>query len=171
MQPVGDIPMPASFRYREIFYRGKPRHSKTDPFRIRHPSMDLGRRAKLFAPFDALRGFGDAVSAKKELYESRRDLSEEDLSELDRRLRLLKENCPARVQVTFFLPCTDENSEAFGLMGQYHTLSGLCLKVDEQVSRCLLMEGARISFKDLYALESEEGLFDPGPEDLFSDYE
>ena len=166
MQKVGDIPMPPAFRYREIFLRGKPRHAKTDPFRIRHPSMDLGRRAKLFAPFDALKGFGDAVSAKKELYESRRDLSEEDLAEMERRLHILKRRCPARIRVTFYVSCRDENSEAFGLRGQYHTLSGICLKVDGEKGRCLLMEGDQISFSDLYRLESEEGLFDHGPEDL-----
>lgn len=166
MQKVGDIPMPASFRYREIFCRGKPRHTKTDPFRIRHPSMDPGRRAKLFAPFDALKGFGDAVSAKKELYEDRRDLSEEDLAELERRLQILKGRCPARIRATFYVPCQDENSEAFGLRGQYHTISGVCMKVDAQIGRCLLMECARISFADLYCLESEEGLFDNGPEDF-----
>lgn len=166
MQKVGDIPMPAAFRYREIFYRGKPRHAKTDPFRIRHPSMDLGRRAKLFAPFDALKGFGDAVSAKKEIYESRRELNEGDQAELDRRLHILKSRCPARVRVTFYVPCQDENSEAWGKGGQYHTLSGICLKVDEQIGRCLLMEGERISFSDLYCLESEEGLFDREPEDF-----
>ncbi len=166
MQKVGDIPMPAAFRYREIFYRGKPRHAKTDPFRIRHPSMDLGRRAKLFAPFDALKGFGSAVSAKNELYESRRDLNEEELQELEMRLHILKDRCPARIRATFYVPCQDENSEAWGKGGQYHTLSGICLKVDEQIGRCLLMEGERISFSDLYCLESEEGLFDREPEDF-----
>ena len=164
MQKVGDIPMPAAFRYREIFYRGKPRHSKTDPFRIRHPSMDLGRRAKLFSPFDALKGFSSAVSAKNELYESRRDLNEEDLQELERRLHILKGRCPARIRATFYVPCQDENSEAWGKGGQYHTLSGTCLKVDAQTGRCLLMEEERISFSDLYCLESEDGLFDEGPE-------
>ncbi|MBQ1923416.1 MAG: hypothetical protein II189_06315 [Lachnospiraceae bacterium] len=164
MQKVGDIPMPAAFRYREIFYRGKPRHSKTDPFRIRHPSMDLGRRAKLFSPFDALKGFSSAVSAKNELYESRRELNEEDLQELERRLHILKGRCPARIRATFYVPCQDENSEAWGKGGQYRTLSGTCLKVDEQIGRCLLMEEERISFSDLYCLESEDGLFDEGPE-------
>ena len=164
MQKVGDIPMPAAFRYREIFYRGKPRHSKTDPFRIRHPSMDLGRRAKLFSPFEAMKGFSSAVSAKNELYESRRELNEEDLQELERRLHILKGRCPARIRATFYVPCQDENSEAWGKGGQYRTLSGTCLKVDEQIGRCLLMEEERISFSDLYCLESEDGLFDEGPE-------
>ncbi len=58
---IGDMPMPPGFRYREIFFKGKPRHTKMDAFYIRHPHMDLGKRAKLFAPFDALRGFSTAL--------------------------------------------------------------------------------------------------------------
>ena len=56
--------MPAGFRYKEIFLRGKPFHAQTDAFRIRHPGMDVGKRAKIFAPFNALRGFNEAVAAK-----------------------------------------------------------------------------------------------------------
>ena len=83
---IGDIPMPAGFRYREILLKGKPKHDKTDAFRIRHPSMDVGRRAKIFAPFDALRGFNEAVASKDVLYEHKRELNEEDQAELNRRL-------------------------------------------------------------------------------------
>ena len=42
----------------------------------RHP-MDVGRRAKQFAPFAALKGFEDAVREKEIIYEPRRILSEE----------------------------------------------------------------------------------------------
>ena len=55
--------IPRNFRYREAFLQERPRHQKTDPFRIRHPNMDVGRRAKIFAPFDALRGFSAALIA------------------------------------------------------------------------------------------------------------
>lgn len=53
------------FRYRNVLLRGRPRHGKYDAFSIRHPSMDPGRRAKIFAPFDALRGFNAALIAKQ----------------------------------------------------------------------------------------------------------
>lgn len=55
--------VPQDFKYRETFLQERPRHQKTDPFRIRHPNMDVGRRAKIFAPFDALRGFSAALIA------------------------------------------------------------------------------------------------------------
>ena len=66
MSGIGNIPVPADFRYRETFLKGRPRHEKTDPFRIRHPVMDIGRRAKIFAPFDALRGFRGALRDAEE---------------------------------------------------------------------------------------------------------
>ena len=86
---IGDIPMPAGFRYREILLKGKPKHDKTDAFRIRHPSIDVGKRAKIFAAFDALKGFNEAVASKDVLYENKRELNEEDQAELNRRLDIL----------------------------------------------------------------------------------
>lgn len=56
-------PLPEHFKYRDAYLRGRPQHQKTDPFRIRHPLMDIGKRAKIFAPFDALRGFSAALMA------------------------------------------------------------------------------------------------------------
>ena len=64
MAGLGDSPMPEDFAYRDVYLKGRPRHQKTDPFGIRHPSMDPGKRAKIFAPFDALRGFSAAIMAE-----------------------------------------------------------------------------------------------------------
>ena len=59
------IEIPSNFRYRDVFLKGKPKHDKTDSFSIKHPAMDLGRRAKIFSPFDALKGFSDAISTQE----------------------------------------------------------------------------------------------------------
>ena len=64
---IGYMPMPADFRHRELFYAGRPVHRKYDDFWYRHPTMSLSRRAKIFAPFDALRGFSDAVRSTAEI--------------------------------------------------------------------------------------------------------
>lgn len=37
------------------------KNSKMNSLYIKHPSMDLGRRAKIFSPFDALKGFSDEL--------------------------------------------------------------------------------------------------------------
>ncbi len=73
MSTIGDLPLPSDFKYRELFRKGCPRHQKTDPFRIRHPSMEPGRRAKIFAPFDALAGFSDAIRSQEILSRNRQE--------------------------------------------------------------------------------------------------
>lgn len=64
------IEMPVSFRYRDVFLKGKTKHDKTDSFSIKHPAMDLGRKAKIFSPFDALKGFSDELAKSKQLNEN-----------------------------------------------------------------------------------------------------
>ena len=54
---LGYMPEPKNFKYKEVMAHGKPQHEMFDPFRLKHPSMPLQKRAKIFAPFDALRGF------------------------------------------------------------------------------------------------------------------
>lgn len=62
---LGYMAMPADFRYRAVMLRGKPQHERTDAFSIRHPPMPVGRWAKIFSPFDALKGFQEALAAKE----------------------------------------------------------------------------------------------------------
>ena len=140
MSSIGVMAMPADFRYRDVFLKGKPQHDRFDLFRIRHPSMDVGRRAKIFSPFDALKGFNEAIASKDVLYRERVELSDEDRTELDRRLRILKgltynghmarEN-RVKITVLFYVPCLDEHNEAFGIRGRYRKITGICWNVDE----------------------------------------
>ncbi|MCR5282843.1 MAG: hypothetical protein K6E18_05685 [Lachnospiraceae bacterium] len=50
------------FKYKDVLDRGKPVHEKDDSFSIKHPPMELSKRAKIFSPFDALKGFGDELA-------------------------------------------------------------------------------------------------------------
>ena len=61
---IGEMKMPAGFRYKNVYLKGKPQHDRFDSFRIAHPQMDTGKRAKIFAPFDALKGFDEAVASR-----------------------------------------------------------------------------------------------------------
>ena len=36
---IGYMPMPVDFKYKEVFLKGRPRHSRLDEFAIRHPGM------------------------------------------------------------------------------------------------------------------------------------
>ena len=61
---------PSSFRYGKVLAKGKPVHDKNDSFSVRHPAMDLTKRAKIFSPFDALKGFDEElrIAQKKAEY-------------------------------------------------------------------------------------------------------
>jgi hypothetical protein len=168
MSSIGVMAMPANFRYREVFLKGRPRHDRYDPFRIRHPSMDRGHRAKIFAPFDALKGFNEAVSAKDVLYEDRIELLKEDTEELSRRLNILHNLTfngrmaranRVQVTVTYYEPCSDENHEAFGLRGQYKTITGICWNVDAEVGQTILIDKARISLGNVLKIDASGDLF------------
>ena len=154
--------IPENFKYREVVLKGKPRHSADDPFLIRHPKMDLSRRAKLFAPFDALRGFSAAVIAKDERYEARKEMDAEILEDLNEKISLLCELTATKklahdnnvqVSVTYFEPCSDTNSEAFETGGKYLTITGTCMHVDPDVSQTILIDETLISFEDIVQIE------------------
>ena len=56
----------ASFPYIRILMQGRPDNGET---LLKHPPMDLGHRAKIFAPFDALDGFSALIRQKDRLRE------------------------------------------------------------------------------------------------------
>lgn len=55
-------------------------------------------RARQFMPFDALKGLQEALREKEREIESRKELSEESLAELDCKLKRLSEGCSATVK-------------------------------------------------------------------------
>ncbi|MBQ9663110.1 MAG: hypothetical protein IJV40_08190 [Oscillospiraceae bacterium] len=171
---IGYMPMPADFPHRDLFYAGRPVHRKYDDFWCRHPVMEPGRRAKIFAPFDALKGFSDAVNSKKTEYIEKRELNEEAKAELNRRLlilqnatknlRLAKQNRVA-ISVEYYVPCSDVSHDAYGCRGRCKKASGICYGVDFSITESILIDGLRIPLSDLLSVESETGLFDSGRPD------
>ncbi len=168
MNALGAMAMPENFRYREVLVRGMPRHAPEESFSVRHPKMDVGRRAKIFAPFDALTGFGDAVASKDILYEERSEPGPEETRELDRRLHILAELIPdaaaarknrVRITVTRFVPCGDREHDAWGRKGRYLQITGICRGVDVLTQRMLLLDTDRIPLEDIRAIESDDGIF------------
>ena len=140
MAAIGAMTMPPSFEYKKVFLRGRPIHEKYDSFWCKHPPMDPGRWAKIFAPFDALEGFDEAVRAKEELYCERHELGDTKKEELNQKLTVLhsltrnsreaRKNAPI-VTIRFFSPCVDRHSEWYGRGGQYRTITdGVCRRVD-----------------------------------------
>ena len=155
---IGEMKMPPAFPYRDVFLKGKPKHQKYDDFLRKHPPMPVSRRAKIFAPFNALAGFDEAIASKLINYEPRRELAEDEKEILDRRLNLLKNRIltakhavtelPA-VTVTYFCPCTDVNSKWYGRGGQYKDISGICRRIE---TGYITVDNSDISFDDIFSV-------------------
>ena len=140
----------AETKYKNAFHRERPEHGLRDDFSLRHPKMELGQRAKIFSPFSALRGFEEAIESKLETYVSKKELTEEDQMRIN--LVLLKlvdltesrrhaQTGPVIATVTFYVPCGDENNEAYGLYGQYRTRTGTVQKIDPLIRKSIQIDG------------------------------
>lgn len=162
MVTLGYMPMPANFPYMDVAQKGRPQHKGWDSFTIKHPPMPAARWAKIFSPFDALKGFSDAVAAKETQYEYKRELMENDAAELDRKLerlhnltwngRMARQN-KVNATICYFVPCKDRENFAYGNAGTYETITGMVLRVDVDVEKTitLLTDAGKkvISFDDI----------------------
>ena len=146
-----------SFRYRTVFEKGRPMHGEFDSFYIKHPPMELSKRAKIFSPFDALKGFSESVAAKTVPYVPRRELNEEQRSRLDQMVADLRARVPnsraasrlrLQISIEYFVPCEDTQHEAFGRLGRYRILTGILQGIDVR-RRTILLADQEISFRDI----------------------
>lgn len=96
--------------------------------------MDRADRAKQFLPFDALRGFREALAAKERILVDRRELSEEQKEELDRKLRQIEKK--DIITVEYF------EKDA------YLSVTGMVASIDES-SRILRLVNKKIPFQDI----------------------
>ena len=159
-------PLPPDFPYMKAYLAGRPQHTFGDPFSLRHPPMTTGHRAKIFAPFAALEGFGGCISAKDVDYTEKIDLPEEDMEALRRTLALLKERCPdsrqvrlhpVSISVTYYVPCTDENRFDYAMLGSYRTVTGVCWGVDDVITKTIRVGDLKIPLADVLGVEVNNG--------------
>lgn len=156
---IGSVPAPAGFKYDTVMQNGKPVH-KGDYFSVRHPEMDRGRRAKIFAPFAALRGFEEEVASKETRYTEKKDLDPDELYELNNTLRtlyhasknghLLKQN-PVHVSAEYYRVCDDPHNEAYGCKGEYITVTGAVRRVDPE-HQLLVIDDSAIPFNLIFRI-------------------
>lgn len=169
MNAVGYMTMPDKFYYRDVFLQGKPQHDRFDRFAIKHPPMDVGKRAKIFSPFDALKGFNEVVAAKEVPYVNRVELTEENKEKIGHALtvlrnltynsRMAKQNHVV-VTITYYVPCYDENHESYTVQGLYKTLTGVCWKVDPEIRQEIVVDSKRIPFGDILQISSSSHFLD-----------
>ena len=153
------------FKYTAAFLSRRPQHHRFDDFSRKHPKMDRRRRAKIFAPFDALDGYSDSIDSKNVAYVERIELEEADRIELNRRLQILRSlTCNSKqaranqvkVTVRYYTPCTDHNRFAWQMLGQYVTATGICWKVDPDESGVIKIDEAAIPLADVVKITASD---------------
>ena len=92
-----------SFNYEGIINLPYPRNDWN--FLIKHPRMSIENRAKIFAPFAALRGHSDAIedTAEKRLTIRQDELMEDSRIELNETIAALMKSL-SRTPIALFFP-------------------------------------------------------------------
>ena len=118
------------------------------PTSSKHPHMPMSDRAAQFSPFQALVGHGAAIEEAARLTGRKIELTEEEKSVLDERLRLLDET-GGQAAFTWFLP--DKKKEG----GAYVTATGTVKKIDPLEGRVILTDGTAIPIEDILEIEPQ----------------
>jgi hypothetical protein len=112
-----------------------------------HPRMSRQDRAAQFSPFAALTGYEAVVKEAARLTEERPMLTEDEVAELDARLRLAME-LDAEVTVTWFQPDAKKSG------GSYVTTTSRVKKADELQCLLAMEDGTQIPIQEVTAVES-----------------
>ena len=112
-----------------------------------HP-MSMHDRAAQFSPFAALVGYDDAVAETARLTDSRLELTEDEMFELNANLNRLLDSLDEQPQisVTYFVP--DEKKSG----GKYVEKVGVVRIIDSYAGELEFTDGVRIAVADMAAL-------------------
>lgn len=124
-------------------------------------------RAAQFAPFAALTGYEESIEETARLTDSRIELSEYEIEELNAKLNFIQEHIKERpeVTITYFQP--DERKEG----GAYITVAGKVRRIDE-VNKVLVFEDEMIVWiEKIIDLSIRKGGVKKGPNTTKKDLE
>lgn len=142
--------MTKSTEYDDILNLEYP-HTFLNP--IKHPRMSNADRAKIFAPFAALKGYEEAIAAKERIVVPKIELSEDQKEELDRKFmhlfRQLETGEHPIVRVVYFeKDKASKDREA----GSYIEFTGKLVKIIES-SHLLQIVDRKIPIENIRILE------------------
>lgn len=115
------------------------------PVSQNHPPMPRADRAAQFSPFAALTGYDAVIRETARLTGEKTELGEQELEELNQKLRKLLEHIRERpeVDITYFQPDVHKAG------GAYRTLRGRVRKVNEYEQYVLMEDGRKLSFENI----------------------
>ena len=121
------------------------------PVSAKHLPMSRLNRAAQFAPFAALTGYDDLIRESERETDTRTELDESSIEELNRKLVwLLRQDDPPEAAFTFFVP----DSKKAG--GAYETVTGKLLRYDQFARSITLDNGETLFIDDIRAIESDD---------------
>ena len=127
--------------YDDIKHLTRPQYDDLRP-------MSMLDRAAQFSPFAALVGYDEAVAETARLNDSKAELTEDEMSELNANLNRLLDNVDEQPQisVTYFVP--DEKKSG----GKYVEKVGVVRIYDSYSQELVFTDGVRIAVADMSAL-------------------
>lgn len=110
--------------------------------------MSIHDRAAQFSPFAALVGYDAAVEETARLTDSRREMEEDEINELNRQLSELNKRLSERprIRVTYFI--RDRKKEG----GRYASKIGNARTIDQAENRIIFTDGESVPVKDMYSV-------------------
>lgn len=131
--------------YEDIKHLTRPQYGDLHP-------MSMHDRAAQFSPFAALVGYDDAVAETARLTDSKLELTEDEMSELNADLNRLLDilNEQPQISVTYFVP--DEKKSG----GKYVEKQGVVRIFDSYSQELVFTDGVRIAVADMARLDFTE---------------
>ncbi|MCR5802821.1 MAG: hypothetical protein K6G47_01040 [Clostridia bacterium] len=131
--------------YDDILHLNRPQYPD-------FPPMSIHDRAAQFSPFAALVGYDEAVAETVRYTDARREISEEELNDLNKKLNELKEKLSLRPSITvhYFVPDIRKDG------GSYKTKKGDVRTIDEYNNLIVFADGDKIAISDTYTIVFEE---------------
>lgn len=136
-------------------------HKYDDIIEVQYPFKDIERirtmtieeRAKIFAPFAALKGHSEAIAAKQKIVASKVELSEESAQQMDYSLmdidNQLKHGKHPIIKLIYF-----KQDVRLKDKGEYIELSGVVAKLNKEL-RWIQIVNKKINLDDICMLEIE----------------
>ena len=124
-------------RYDDIIKLNRPKS--------RYKSMSLMDRAAQFAPFAALTTHGESVIEVDRITDKRIELSEEEIKDIDTKLKFINANInnKIKVSITYFIPDNKKSG------GKYEIVSNNVRKIDLVNKYIIFIDNTKINLNDI----------------------
>ena len=110
---------------------------------------DYASRAKIFAPFAALKGFEEALKEKEKVLVSKKVISQEEKDKIGLILKDIKKN--QMVEIVYYNNYNNYNNYNLN-NGEYIKLKGLVSKIDVVYQEITIVQ-TKINFNDIYSIK------------------